>query len=132
MVVSFAQIRETSGEVFLEGCPTRVVLDHIMSKWGVLVLLALTDGTMRWGELRREVEGISEKMLASTLRTLEADGLVARTSYPEVPPRVEYALTDLGRKLMDRMLPLVEWVAAHAGAMADGATISSAPAPARR
>ena len=132
MVVSLAQIRETSGEVFLEGCPTRVVLDHIMSKWGVLVLLALTDGTMRWGELRREVEGISEKMLASTLRTLEADGLVARTSYPAVPPRVEYALTDLGRELMDRMLPLVEWVAAHAGAMADGATISSAPAPARR
>ena len=132
MTVSLAQIRETSGEVFLEGCPTRVVLDHIMSKWGVLVLLALTDGTLRWGELRREVEGISEKMLASTLRTLEADGLVARTSYPEVPPRVEYALTDLGRELMDRMLPLVEWVAAHAGAMADGATISSAPAPARR
>lgn len=132
MVVSLAQIREKSGEVFLEGCPTRVVLDHIMSKWGVLVLLALTDGTLRWGELRREVEGISEKMLASTLRTLEADGLVARTSYPEVPPRVEYALTDLGRELMDRMLPLVEWVAAHAGAMAGGATISSAPAPARR
>lgn len=132
MVVSLAQIRETSGEVFLEGCPTRVVLDHIMSKWGVLVLLALTDGTLRWGELRREVEGISEKMLASTLRTLEADGLVARTSYPEVPPRVEYALTDLGRELMDRMLPLVEWVAAHAGAMADAATISSASAPARR
>ena len=76
MVVSLAQIRETSGEVFTEGCPTRVVLDHIMSKWGVLVLLALTDGTLRWGELRREVEGISEKMLASTLRTLEADGLV--------------------------------------------------------
>lgn len=114
MVVSLAQIRETSGEVFTEGCPTRVVLDHIMSKWGVLVLLALTDGTHRWGELRREVEGISEKMLASTLRTLEADGLVERTSYPEVPPRVEYSLTELGRELMDRMLPLVEWVAANA------------------
>jgi DNA-binding HxlR family transcriptional regulator len=114
MVVSLAQIRETSGEVFMAGCPTRRVLDHVMSKWGVLVLLALTDGTLRWGELRREVEGISEKMLASTLRTLEADGLVARTSYPEVPPRVEYALTDLGRELMERMLPLVEWVAAHA------------------
>ena len=114
MVVSLAQIRETSGEVFMEGCPTRLVLDHVMSKWGVLVLLALTDGTLRWGELRREVEGISEKMLASTLRTLEADGLVARTSHPEVPPRVEYALTDLGRELMERMLPLVEWVAAHA------------------
>lgn len=115
MVVSLAQIRETSGEVFTEGCPTRVVLDHVMSKWGVLVLLALTDGTLRWGELRREVEGISEKMLASTLRTLEADGLVVRTSYPEVPPRVEYALTELGQELMERMLPLVEWVARNAG-----------------
>jgi DNA-binding HxlR family transcriptional regulator len=115
MVVSLAQIRETSGEVFTEGCPTRVVLDHIMSKWGVLVLLALTDGTHRWGELRREVQGISEKMLASTLRTLEADGMVERTSYPEVPPRVEYALTELGQELMERMLPLVEWVAANAG-----------------
>ncbi|WP_448811173.1 winged helix-turn-helix transcriptional regulator [Agromyces bauzanensis] len=117
MVVSLAQIRETSGEVFLEGCPTRVVLDHIMSKWGVLVLLALTDGTLRWGELRREVDSISEKMLASTLRTLEADGIVERTSYPEVPPRVEYSLTDLGRELMERMLPLIQWVAARAGAI---------------
>ena len=104
MVVSLAEIRETSGEVFMEGCPTRVVLDHIMSKWGVLVLLALTDGTHRWGELRREVQGISEKMLASTLRTLEADGLVVRESYPEVPPRVEYALTAKGKALV----PLVE------------------------
>ncbi|MFB9308601.1 DNA-binding HxlR family transcriptional regulator [Agromyces hippuratus] len=85
-----------------------------MSKWGVRVLLALTDGTHRWGELRREVQGISEKMLASTLRTLEADGLVARTSYPEVPPRVEYALTDLGRELMGHMLPLVQRVAERA------------------
>ncbi len=116
MMVSLEQIREKSGEaIFLEGCPTRVVLDHIMSKWGVLVLLALSEGTHRWGELRREVEGISEKMLASTLRTLEADGLVVRTSYPEVPPRVEYGLTELGDELMERMLPLVEWVAGHAG-----------------
>lgn len=115
MTVSLAQIRRDSGEVFTEGCPTRVVLDHIMSKWGVLVLLALTDGTHRWGELRREVQGISEKMLASTLRTLEADGLVRRESFPEVPPRVEYSLTPLGDELMDQMLPLVEWVARHAG-----------------
>ena len=118
MVVSLAQIREASGEVFTEGCSTRVVLDHIMSKWGVLVLLALTDGTHRWGELRREVQGISEKMLASTLRTLEADGLVMRESYPEVPPRVEYALSPRGRDLMDRMLPLVEWVAGNADEIA--------------
>ena len=109
MVVSLAQIRETSGEVFTEGCPTRVVLDHIMSKWGVLVLLALTDGTHRWGELRREVEGISEKMLASTLRTLESDGLVDRTSYPEVPPRVEYSLTEHGSTLNAALESLGDW-----------------------
>ncbi|WP_022888625.1 winged helix-turn-helix transcriptional regulator [Agromyces italicus] len=117
MTVSLAEIREQSGEVFSDGCPTRVVLDHIMSKWGVLVLLALTDGTHRWGELRREVEGISEKMLASTLRTLESDGLVVRTAHPEVPPRVDYALTALGRDLMKHMLPLVGWVAREANGM---------------
>jgi DNA-binding HxlR family transcriptional regulator len=113
--MSLSEIRRDSGEVFIEGCPTRVVLDHIMSKWGVLVLLALTDGTHRWGELRREVDGISEKMLASTLRTLEADGLVRRESFPEVPPRVEYSLTPLGDDLMERMLPLMEWIAREAG-----------------
>lgn len=115
MTVSLAQIRRESGEVFTEGCPTRVVLDHIMSKWGVLVLLALADGTRRWGELRREVDGISEKMLASTLRTLETDGIVRRVAYPEVPPRVEYSLTPLGAELMERMLPLMEWIARNAG-----------------
>lgn len=114
MVVSFAQIREEYPGVFSESCPTRVVLDHVMSKWGVLVLLALTDGTIRWGDLRRKVDGISEKMLASTLRTLETDGFISRTSYPEVPPRVEYSLTSLGGALMERMLPLMEWVAANA------------------
>ncbi|MDR6168916.1 DNA-binding HxlR family transcriptional regulator [Microbacterium paludicola] len=80
----------------------------------MLVLLALTDGTARWGELRRSVAGISEKMLASTLRTLEADGIVSRTAYPEVPPRVEYALTERGVELMERMMPLMEWIAANA------------------
>src|SRR6478735_3719665 len=119
MVVSLAEIRETSGEVFMEGCPTRVVLDHVMSKWGVLVLVALTDGTSRWGELRRRVDGISEKMLASTLRALEKDGFVARTSYPEVPPRVEYSLTPLGDELMERMMPLMEWIGFHARDIVD-------------
>ena len=85
-----------------------------MSKWGVLVLSSLSDGTRRWGELRRDVDGISEKMLASTLKTLSADGLVHRESFPAVPPHVEYSLTPLGRDLMERMLPLVEWVADHA------------------
>lgn len=117
MVVSFAQIKETIPNVFEDGCSTRVVLDHIMSKWGVLVLSSLSDGTRRWGELRREVDGISEKMLASTLRTLANDGLVHRESLPAVPPHVEYSLTPLGVDLMERMLPLVAWVAGNADGM---------------
>ncbi|WP_309104135.1 helix-turn-helix domain-containing protein [Microbacterium sp.] len=116
-MVSFAGIRESSPQIFDQGCGTRVVLDHIMSKWGVLVLASLSDGTRRWGELRREVDGISEKMLASTLRTLAADGLVHRESLPTVPPHVEYSLTPLGRDLMERMLPLIEWVAHNADGM---------------
>lgn len=91
-------------------CPTRTVLDHVTSKWGVLVLLALADGTLRWGELRRVVQGISEKMLAQTLRTLERDGIIVRTAYPEIPPRVEYGLTDRGRALNEHLLPLMGWI----------------------
>lgn len=117
MTVSFAEIKAAAPLVFEPGCSTRVVLDHVMSKWGVLVLSALSDGTRRWGELRREVAGISEKMLASTLRTLADDGIVHRESFPSVPPHVEYSLTPLGRDLMDRMLPLMEWIAQHADAM---------------
>ena len=117
MTVSFAQIKETTPGVFEEGCSTRVVLDHVMSKWGVLVLSALSDGTLRWGELRRTVVGISEKMLGSTLRTLAEDGLVHRESLPTVPPHVEYSLTPLGEDLMERMLPLVGWVAENSDRM---------------
>ena len=104
-------------EVFPAACPSRVVLDHVTSKWGILVLVALADGPQRWSELRRRAEGISEKMLASTLRTLAEDGLVHRESLPTVPPHVEYSLTPLGRDLMERMLPLMEWVAEHADGM---------------
>lgn len=120
-MVSFAQLQEQSPGVFTEACPTRTVLDHVMSKWGVLVLLALTDGTIRWGELRRKVQGISEKMLAATLRTLEKDGFVLRTAYPEVPPRVEYALTPRGVDLMERMMPLMAWIADNAESIVDDA-----------
>ncbi|GAA2953626.1 MULTISPECIES: winged helix-turn-helix transcriptional regulator [Microbacterium] len=119
MSVSLAEIRDVRERAFSAACPTRVVLDHVMSKWGVLVLLTLGDGTARWGELRRSIDGISEKMLATTLKTLEGDGLVQRTSYPEVPPRVEYSLTELGCDLMLRLGPLMDWVAEHAGAMVD-------------
>lgn len=120
MTVSYAQIRDAIPGVFSEQCETRVVLDHVMSKWGVLVLSSLSDGTQRWGELKRGVPGISEKMLASTLKTLSADGLVHRESFPSVPPHVEYSLTPLGRELMERMLPLMEWIADHAEAIVGG------------
>ena len=123
MVVSIKELRALPGfddTLLTEGCPTRVVLDHVTSKWGVLVLLALSDGTHRWGELRRAVDGISEKMLAQTLRTPEADGLVDRDARPTIPPHVEYSLTPLGRELVDRLLPLVEWIARNADGILPG------------
>ena len=103
-------------------CPTRTVLDHVTSKWGVLLLVALSESGMRWGELRRVVEGISEKMLAQTLQTLERDGLVHREALPVIPPHVEYSLTPLGHGLVERLAPLLEWVAEHAPSIVAGAT----------
>ena len=103
-----------AGEVFAAACPSRVVLDHVTSKWGVLVLVALADGPQRWSELRRRAEGVSEKMLAQTLRTLEADGLVHRDAQPVIPPRVDYSLTPRGRELVALLLPLFGWVVANA------------------
>lgn len=100
-------------------CPSRVVLDHVTSTWGVLVLVALSQGTLRWSELRRVVEGISEKMLAQTLRTLEQDGIVHREAAPTIPPRVDYSLTDRGRELTALLLPLVGWADANAAAILD-------------
>ena len=120
MTVSLQLLRSDSPGTLTEGCPSRVVLDHVTSKWGVLVLAALADGTLRWGELRREVDGISEKMLAVTLRTFESDGFVHREAYPEIPPRVEYSLTPLGRELCEAMSPLLTWVVANAEAVVAG------------
>ncbi|WP_420111482.1 winged helix-turn-helix transcriptional regulator [Pseudactinotalea sp.] len=114
MAVSLADLRAEQPGVFSHACPTRTVLDHVMSRWGVLVLCTLAEGTKRWGELRREVEAISEKMLSQTLRTLVADGLVDRHSYPMVPPHVEYRLTERGQQLVDRMMPLLEWISVNA------------------
>ena len=113
MTVSLSTLRG-DGDAFTDGCPTRVVLDHVTSKWGVLVLAALADGTLRWGELRRTVDGISEKMLASTLKTLERDGIVVRVAHPVIPPHVDYSLTERGRSLVEAMSPLLLWVGAHA------------------
>lgn len=100
--------------VFPARCPSRVVLDHVTSKWGVLLLVVLSEGPQRWGELRRRTEGISEKMLAQTLKTLERDGFVDRDAHPVIPPRVDYSLTERGQELAALLIPLVAWVADHA------------------
>lgn len=100
---------------FASGCASRTVLDHVTSKWGVLVVVALAQKSMRWGELHRYIEGISEKMLAQTLRILEADGFVLRESAGTVPPRVDYTLTTLGKELADVLIPLVRWTTENAG-----------------
>jgi DNA-binding HxlR family transcriptional regulator len=107
--------------VLPSACPSRIVLDHVTSKWGVLVIVALSQNSLRWGELRRTVEGVSEKMLAQTLRTLEADGFVLRVAQASIPPRVDYSLTDCGRALADRLLPLMDWIAGNADAIVSDA-----------
>ncbi len=101
----------TLGDLPLDtACPeTRLLVEHVTSKWGVLVLLTLDDRTLRWSELKREIAGVSEKMLIQTLQVLEADGLVRRTALPVVPPHVEYALTDEGRAAAGLLAPLVQW-----------------------
>jgi len=106
---------EGADGIFPAGCPSRTVLDHVSSKWGVLILVALWKGPQRWSELRRRAEGISEKMLAQTLKTLEGDGFLRRDAQPVIPPRVDYSLTDRGRGLVAVLLPLVTWIAEHAG-----------------
>jgi DNA-binding HxlR family transcriptional regulator len=107
-------------------CPSRTVLDHVTSRWGVLVLVALAERGRRWGELRRTVEGVSEKMLAQTLRTLEADGLVLREQRPVIPPHVDYSLTGRGRELSVLLLPLMDWIIANSAAAGDAAGDASA------
>lgn len=97
-------------DVFQKQCPSREVLDHVTSRWGVLVLIALFEEMHRFSALRRKVGGVSEKMLAQTLATLERDGFVSRTAYAEVPPRVEYRLTPLGREVAERVEGLVRWI----------------------
>ena len=106
--------------MFPAGCPSRVLLDHITSKWGVLILVALSEGEQRWSDLRRRAEGISEKMLAQTLKTLERDGLVSRKAQPVIPPRVDYSLTDKGYELTELLVPLVEWAFDNAGDIING------------
>ncbi|GGR64452.1 transcriptional regulator [Micromonospora fulviviridis] len=98
---------------FNRNCGSRKVLDRIGDRWSVLVVLTLADGDKRYGELAERVDGISQKMLTQTLRGLERDGIVTRTVHASVPPRVDYALTDLGRSLLDLVAGLEAWATTH-------------------
>jgi DNA-binding HxlR family transcriptional regulator len=100
-------------DAYLKGCASRTVLDVIANKWTNLVVCALRDRPMRFGEMRRRLEGVTQKMLTQTLRALERNGLVTRTMYPTIPPRVDYALTDLGRDVAALLDGLRHWAEAH-------------------
>ena len=113
-----AQRREaarTEYDAFLAACPSRQVLERISDKWVTLVLVALADGALRYSDLCRVIAGVSQKMLTQTLRTLERDGLVARTVTPSVPLRVDYALTPLGQSLMPAVNAVKTWSEQHIG-----------------
>ncbi len=99
-----------NADVLAEDCPSRVVLQHMTSRWGILVLIALESGTHRFSELRRKIGGVSERMLAQTLQSLEGDGLVNRVAYDVVPPHVEYSLTPLGVEAAEKVRHLTDWI----------------------
>lgn len=98
------------GQVLSTDCPSRDILEHLTNKWSVLVLRCLNDGVHRFSELKQRIEGISEKMLAQTLKMLENDGFILRTVYPVVPPKVEYQLTITGSQAAEKLLYLIGWI----------------------
>ena len=106
------------GDVFNPGCPARSVLDILAEKWPLLVIHTLARGPTRTSDLRRHIGDISDKMLIQTLRRLERSGFVSRLAYPEVPPRVEYSLTQLGASLSEPVKALDGWVERNIGAIA--------------
>lgn len=102
--------RMRRGDIFAQACPSRDLLTHVTSRWGVLVLVALRGGTHRFSDLRRKINGVSEKMLAQTLQQLERDALVRRVPYPVVPPKVEYSLTLPGQEVAGHVEALADWI----------------------
>lgn len=94
-------------------CPVRSILDRVGDKWGAQIISHLASGTTRFNELKRQIEGISQRMLTETLRKLERDGLLTRTVYPSIPPKVEYSLTPLGETLVPIIRELVMWAKAN-------------------
>jgi DNA-binding HxlR family transcriptional regulator len=108
------------GNVLSANCPSRLILQHVTSRWGTLVLIALSDGTLRFAQVKRRIDGISERMLAQTLQVLESDHLVLRVAHDVVPPHVEYSLTPLGREVATRVLNLSCWIQDNLPALVQG------------
>ncbi|MDO0911482.1 helix-turn-helix domain-containing protein [Streptomyces sp. DT2A-34] len=104
------EVQDLPYNVFAKLCPSRGTLGHVTGRWGGLTLGALYEGSLRFNELRRRVDGVSEKMLSQTLHALERDGLVHREAQPTNPPRVDYELTPLGRGVAERLLALIHFV----------------------
>lgn len=100
-------------EIIVEACPVREVLDRVAGKWSILIIVAAARGPVRFTELERSIEGISRRMLTLTLRNLERDGLVTRTVFATVPPRVEYELTEIAQELHQSLLSLTDWATRH-------------------
>jgi len=98
------------GDVMIAACPSREILSHLTSRWGVLILIALLPGTLRFSEIRRRIGGVSERMLAQTLQLLEKDGMINRYDYNIVPLRVEYTLTPLGKEAAAKVRDLADWI----------------------
>ena len=105
------------GDLYAPECPSRAVLDHVTSRWGVLVLVSLLGGPHRFSELRRLIVGVSDKMLSQTLKVLQHDGFIARDAFLEMPLRVEYRLTSSGVQVAERLAVLTEWIEDSIGAI---------------
>ena len=102
-----------------QACPISEVLDHVAGKWSIGIIIAAADGPIRFTELERTIAGISRRMLTLNLRKLERDGLLVRTVYPAVPPKVEYQLTQIARELVDSFAILTAWAERHRGAITE-------------
>lgn len=100
-------------DVYAKNCPSRMILDRISNKWSMLILNRLREEKVRFNQLRREIDGISQKVLSQTLKNLERDGLIHREAFPTVPVTVEYSITDLGRTLSDTVHILTHWAEKH-------------------
>jgi DNA-binding HxlR family transcriptional regulator len=110
---------DVSEHIMREACPVAQVLDHVADKWSIGIIVAAAHGPVRFTDLERSIVGISRRMLTLNLRRLERDGLLIRTVYPTVPPKVDYRLTDIARELNDTLAVLVGWAERHRGTISE-------------